>query len=130
MDEASVQGQISFGGGGGNFTPLSDISGKTIIFKGGNRLDSIQIGDTRYGGTGGNKSGTAILPSDASMTIYKLQTNDTFCINYIEANVNGTDVKIGTESTKATTLNVNMKVVLSGINSGDFVDSLQFTIVK
>lgn len=130
MNNSSVEGQIFFGGPGGNFTPLINIGGKTIIFKGGNRVDSIQIGDTRYGGTGGNKSGTAILPSDASMTIYKLQTNNTLCINYIEANVNGTDVKIGTETTKATTLNVNIKAVLSGINSGEFVDSLQFNIVQ
>lgn len=136
LKNAGIPNKIIFGGSGGSFQPINNTENQQIIFKGGVLVDSIQIGNTTYGGKGGSEQGRAMLPADGSFTLTKIQAKlsklntASQCINYFEANINGVPVKVGQEDSQATTIDVNIQVTISGINSGIYIDSMQFNIVQ
>ncbi|MDP3371666.1 MAG: hypothetical protein Q8S21_02065 [Candidatus Paracaedibacteraceae bacterium] len=130
---SAEEATFAFGGPRGSAHALGDIGNQTIIFRSGKVLDSIQIGEALYGGSKGGHPQQATLPADGRIYLSTLQAgyiNGDLVINYFEATINGTLIKSGEPNSNTTMLRTNTFVILSKITSGDYIDSLEFTIAS
>ncbi|RMN20099.1 hypothetical protein ALQ63_01059 [Serratia plymuthica] len=50
MKALAGKNQISYGGDGGSFNAVQDTGGQQVVIKSGSKIDSIQIGNNKYGG--------------------------------------------------------------------------------
>lgn len=126
---------IVFGGLQGTFYPIQDIGGQMLIFKSSDFLNSIQIGSTVYGGSGGSETGRAKLPSNGQMRLTRLQAgyykSDLF-INYFEALIDNVHIQSGTlheSDYRYGTFTADLNVRLSGINAGSHIIGVQFDLI-
>ena len=53
MKALAGKNQMSYGGDGGSFNAVQDTGGQQVVIKSGSKIDSIQIGNNKYGGGGG-----------------------------------------------------------------------------
>ncbi|MDP3371665.1 MAG: hypothetical protein Q8S21_02060 [Candidatus Paracaedibacteraceae bacterium] len=133
---SALENTLIFGGVGGQFNPIQDIGSQIIIFKSGDVLDSIQIGAALYGGSGGLETARAQLPSNGRIDLRRLQSgykDGVPVISYFEALINNVLVESGVlrlDNPHYTTFDAaHLSVYLSGINDGDYINNLQFTLV-
>lgn len=128
--------EITFGGSGGNFEPVFDTGGKTIIFRSGTIVDSIQIGGTRHGGGGGTVQLEATIPEDETFMLQEIQTarfDGHTVISYISAVIGGMVISAGErDGENETTLNLKLPIMVKfiGISSGVFVDLVRFGFIE
>lgn len=122
-----IPNTLIFGCPGGNFSPIQDTGDQVVVFKGGGKFDSIQIGKTRYGGKGGGEQGRAKLPPNGVFRLKELQTKDSV-ICYMRVVIDGNTIEVGKKHNKVV-LNVDLAVKFSGISSGNYVDQIQFDLV-
>lgn len=131
IDPAVLATSLSFGGKGGGFSAVGDVGGQQILFWSGAGIDSIQIGDNRYGGGGGSLTATAQIPADGKVYIAELQAKDSV-LCYIKMKIGDTDVAVGNNGYRDAVVLAapNLAVRFAGISHGDRVDRLYFDIVR
>lgn len=136
--------QFYVGGTGGAFHPIdiAQSGGKMLTIYTGDVIDAIQIGNDVYGRENGLKGGTVKvmipLPEDAYFDLIKVVNivpaadKSKELIGYIEAKINGQTVAAGNQQyrveygTPTTSWNIQVRVAIAGIQSGNFVNGILF----
>lgn len=130
--KTAAAGQLNFGGRGGDFSPIGDIGGQQILVFSGERIDAIQIGETKYGGGGGQVTASARIPADGKIYLLELQVQwNVLC--YIRAKIGETELIAGkSDHGDAVILNLpsDFAVRFAGISHGSAVDRLFFNMVS
>ena len=130
-----VRDTLIFRGSGGDFSPIQDIGGQFIIFKGAAKVDSIQIGHIRYGGDGGKEQARAKLPANGRFRLLELRcnkgSNSIPTLSYLKLEIDGDTIEAGRkDNSQDVTLTIDRQVRLSGINYVGLIDGLQFEVVS
>ncbi|WP_257455607.1 hypothetical protein [Archangium lipolyticum] len=123
-----------FGGTGGNSQAVPDNgAGKEVVFWTGTRIDAIQIDGKKYGGPGGGRVASAILPDDGVFYIKKIQTRElngkSAVLQWLEADINGQPISVGVYDGKLPMLDAYLPVKFIDIHSGAYVDGINFEII-
>jgi hypothetical protein len=129
MENLAPERSLSFGGFGGGFSPVQDTGDQWIIFKGGNEVDSIQIGNTVYGGDGGSVQGKEKLPTSGTFRLKEIRGNSKV-ICYLKVQIGDNIIEVGRKNDDNTNLVVDMDVKITGIWHGNVIDNLEFEIVS
>lgn len=127
--EAAQDGQLIFGGPGGEFRPVGDVGGQQLSLYGGSLVDMIQIGGTKYGGGGGGLTGSAKIPVDGRLYIKELGTRSRV-VSYMRVTVGSTEIQAGSrDGSDALLILPDLCVRFAGIGCGTYVDRLIFDVV-
>lgn len=132
--QTSIADTLIFGGPHGKFSPIQDSGDQIIIFKGGRWVDSIQIGNTLYGGDGGVEQGRAKLPPLGTFLLKELQCLPfgDIPIAYMKVEIEDEIIEVGSkEDAKMNTiLLVDLRVRFAGISCDSHINKLQFDIIR
>src|SRR3546814_669773 len=120
----SIADTLIFGGLGGSFSQINDTGDQMVIFRGGNKVDSIQIGNTRYGGGGGGEKGRAKLPPTGKFRLLEIRAGDKNVISYLKVEIAGDTIEVGTKHDGHVILNVDLQVKFTGISHGNVIDRI------
>src|SRR3546814_20493033 len=85
----SIADTLIFCGLGGSFSQIIDTGDQMVIFRGGNKVDSIHIGNTRYGVGGGGENGRAKLPTTGKFRHLEIRAGDKNVISYLKVEIAG-----------------------------------------
>ncbi|MFP4395444.1 MAG: hypothetical protein ACLFTI_09290 [Anaerolineales bacterium] len=119
------------GGAGGDPTYDIDASGKEVSFKYGDSIDSIKIGDKKYGGDGGDKTTTVTMPTAGIIELQELQCrvqDGRMLINYLKFRADGNLVTAGKTQSDAALIQCDLMVKITGIHCGSMIDAIQFEV--
>lgn len=124
MEALAGKNQMSYGGRGGSFTSLQDTGGKQVVIRSGTQIDSIQIGNSRYGGDGGSPVANFRLPADGKFSILRMCINQDV-VGYIRLMCDGTIYEAG-QVTGDGDLNFGsgLPVSFAGVASGSRIDMI------
>ncbi|WP_332879439.1 hypothetical protein [Massilia sp. S19_KUP03_FR1] len=126
MEALAGKKQMSFGGKGGSFSSIQDTGGKQVVIRGGTQIDSIQIGNSRYGGDGGNPVANFKLPADGKFSILRMCINHDV-VGYIRLTCDGTIYEAGQVTGDGDLdFGSGLPVSFAGVASGSKVDMLLF----
>lgn len=120
--------QMSFGGVGGDFASIQDVGGQTVIIQGDTFINSIQIGNKKYG-DGGSQQALFTLPQTGKFQILELSCSD-YLIQYIKLQCQDTIYTAGTEQKgKLVFGGGGISVTFAGIFYGAAISALLFNTV-
>ncbi|MGQ8705081.1 hypothetical protein ACUTSW_03640 [Serratia sp. TSA_198.1] len=126
MKALAGKNQMSYGGDGGSFNSIQDTGGQQVVIKSGSKIDSIQIGNNKYGGGGGGTSASFKLPQDGKFTILRLCTNDDV-VGYIKLVCDGVTYEAGRVTGDGDlSFGTGLTVSFAGFSSGSMIDMILF----
>lgn len=129
MKVMASKDQMSYGGHGGGFSPIQDTGGQQVVIKSGTKIDSIQIGSTKYGGSGGGSPSVIFkLPPNGKFTLLQMCTNAEV-VGYIKLICQGITYEAGKASGDGDlSFGDGIEVSFAGISSGTYIDMILFNI--
>jgi len=123
MKALAGKNQMSYGGDGGSFNSIQDTGGQQVVIKSGSKIDSIQIGNNKYGG---GTSASFKLPQDGKFTILRLCTNDDV-VGYIKLVCDGVTYEAGRVTGDGDlSFGTGLTVSFAGFSSGSMIDMILF----
>ncbi|EOR07621.1 hypothetical protein [Acinetobacter genomosp. 15BJ] len=126
MKMLAGQNQMSYGGHGGDFRSIQDTGGQQVLIRSGSLIDSIQIGNIKYGGNGGGATANFQLPPDGTFTLLRMCSNKNV-ISYLKLICNGIIYESGeTSGNGDLDFGKGVKVSFAGISSGTYIDMILF----
>lgn len=127
MKALAGKDQMSYGGHGGSFSSIQDTGGQQVIIKSGSKIDSIQIGNAKYGGGGGSPTASFKLPQDGKFKLLRLCTNHDV-VGYIKLECAGIVYESG-EITGDGDIDFGsgVEVSFAGTSSGTYIDMILFS---
>lgn len=132
---SSSNNTLLFGGRGGDFHSFQDTGGQSVVIKYGTALDSIQIGNVKYGGKGGDHSTLFTLPANGEFQLLELRVahyDGHDLLTYIKLSCNGEEYEAGTDTTtgKLVLGGGGITVKISGVYSGSKLDAIFFDVIN
>jgi hypothetical protein len=119
------------GSGGTNHTISNGGAGQAFWVRSGEIIDSIKIGGTLYGGSGGSDREGFTIPSSGSITLYQGNSSNFdghTLVGYLELGVGGRRYTYGNNTGNVQFQSADgVDVRISNISSGTYVDSIRFT---
>ncbi|MBB3121769.1 hypothetical protein [Pseudoduganella violacea] len=126
MEALAGKKQMSFGGHGGSFSSIQGTGGQQVLIKSGSKIDSIQIGNVKYGGGGGTPTASFTLPADGKFSITRMCINGDV-IGYIQFVCDGVTYQAGQVTGDGDlSFGSGLPVSFAGIASGSMVDMILF----
>lgn len=121
---------LSFGGRGGDHSYFTDVGGQKLTFWTGDLIDAIQIGNQKYGGSGGGEGETVTIPQDGKIYLREIRAKgEVLC--FFNASIGDEEFSWGNDDPSGTVAVVlpDLGVRFSGVSFEQYVDGLLFDIV-